>query len=39
MMGVENGGLLKLLARPSYHAALMERLTIGRSELRGHPFG
>jgi len=39
MMGVENGGVLELLARPSYHAALMERLTIGRRELRGHPFG
>ena len=38
-MGTKNGGLLKLLARPSCHSALMERLTMGRSELRGHPFG
>jgi len=37
-MRVENRGVLALLARPSYHAALMERLTICRSELRGHPF-
>lgn len=38
MMGTENGGGLKLLARPSYHAALTERLKMGRSELRSHPF-
>ena len=38
MMMVEDGGVLALLARPSYHAALMERLTIGWRELRGHPF-
>jgi hypothetical protein len=38
MMMVENGGVLALLARPSYHAALMERLKMGPSELRSYPF-
>jgi len=38
MMGTGNGGLLKLLVRPSYHAALLERLKMDRSALTGHHF-
>jgi hypothetical protein len=37
-MMVENGGVLALVPRPSYHAALMERLKMGRPALSGHPF-
>ena len=37
-MMVENGGVLALLARPSYDAALRERLKMDRLALRGHPF-
>jgi hypothetical protein len=38
MMRVETRGIPALVARPSYQAALMERLAIGRPALRGHPF-
>jgi hypothetical protein len=38
MMKVENRRISALLARPSYDAALRERLKMDRSALRGHPF-
>lgn len=38
MMSVSNRGILALVARPSYHDALMERLKMDRSALTGHPF-
>ena len=38
MTMVENRGIPSLPARLSYHAALLERLKMDRSALRGHPF-
>ena len=38
MRMVENRGILALPARPSYHAALLERLKVERSALSGHAF-
>jgi len=38
MRMVENRGIPGLPAKPSYHAALLERLKMARSALRGHPF-
>jgi hypothetical protein len=38
MMRVERRGIPALVARPSYHAALRERLKMDRLALRGHPF-
>jgi len=38
VMVVGNRGIPASPARPSYHAALLERLRLAQSALRGHPF-